>query len=60
MRQSRFYKHWKTTVAGVLIVGVGLLRYKGYIDAATAEIATMLIGGTELVLAADSKNKHHD
>lgn len=57
MRQSRFYKHWKTTVTGVLVVGIGIIRYKGWIDATTAEIATMLIGGTGLVLAADSKKQ---
>lgn len=55
--RNQFVQEWKTTIMGLLVIGVGVIRYKGWIDNETAAIAISLFAGIGLVAAADSKKQ---
>ena len=55
MKKSRFYNDWHTTIAGLLVAGIGVLRYNHLIDQDAAGLAITLIIGYGLSKASDQK-----
>lgn len=47
-------KNWKTTVAGLIVAGVGFSLYMGWIDQATATAIGLLAAAVGLGVAKDN------